>query len=366
VSPSTLISSISTDELLPLLDGDSHLFLLDVREPDEVADWHIRGAHNIPLEQLKGRLGEVPADDRIVLVCAKGLRAQKGAELLAAHDVASSVLEGGMKSWTSTYDQVKGVFGGAYVVQIRRRGKGCLSYVLGAGESCVVIDPSLDLGQYLGVAKANGWTITHVLDTHLHADHISGARALVAETGATLMLSPDDPFTFDFEPLSDGWVIELAPGVRLSVSAVSVPGHTEGSTMYQLGNSAIFTGDTLFLESVGRPDLAEQAEPFAHYLYRSLHERILPLDDEIMVFPAHFGASVEVRNHEFVSRRLGELRKSLGVLELDENAFVAWAIANVKDRPPNYQRIVRINSGQEPVNAEAAEIELGPNRCAIA
>jgi glyoxylase-like metal-dependent hydrolase (beta-lactamase superfamily II) len=230
----------------------------------------------------------------------------------------------------------------------------------------VVIDPSLDLDQYLGVARDYGWTITHVLDTHLHADHISGARALVEETGATLMLSPDDPFTFDFEPLSDGLAIELAPGVQLSVSAVSVPGHTEGSTMYQLGSFAIFTGDTLFLESVGRPDLAEQAESFAHYLYRSLHERVLALDDDIMVFPAHFGASVQVHAGEFVSRRLGELRKSLAVLELNEDAFVAWAIANVKDRPPNYQRIVRINSGQEPVNAEAAEIELGPNRCAIA
>jgi glyoxylase-like metal-dependent hydrolase (beta-lactamase superfamily II)/rhodanese-related sulfurtransferase len=366
VSPSTLISSISTTQLLPLLDGDSNLFLLDVREPDEVADWHIRGAHNIPLDELESRLGEVPGDDRIVLVCAKGLRAQKGAELLATHDVASSVLEGGMKSWTSTYDQVKGVFGGADVVQIRRRGKGCLSYIIGADENCVVIDPSLDLGQYLGVAQENGWTITHVLDTHLHADHISGARALVAETGAILMLSPDDPFIFDFEPLSDGRAIELAPGVHLSVSSVSVPGHTEGSTMYQLGNSAIFTGDTLFLESVGRPDLAEQAEPFAHYLYRSLHERVMPLDDQIMVFPAHFGASVEVHSHEFVSRRLGELRQTLAVLDLDEKDFVAWAIANVKDRPPNYQRIVRINSGQEPVDAEAAEIELGPNRCAIA
>lgn len=136
--------------------------------------------------------------------------------------------------------------------------------------------------------------------------------------------------------------------------------------MYQLGSFAIFTGDTLFLESVGRPDLAEQAESFAHYLYRSLHERVLALDDDIMVFPAHFGASVQVHAGEFVSRRLGELRKSLAVLELNEDAFVAWAIANVKDRPPNYQRIVRINSGQEPVNAEAAEIELGPNRCAIA
>jgi len=101
-----------------------------------------------------------------------------------------------------------------------------------ASVNCVVIDPSLDLDQYLETAERYGWEITHVLDTHLHADHISGARALVEATGAVLMLSPNDPFTFDFEPLSDGRSIELAPGVQLTVSAVSVPGHTEGSTMY--------------------------------------------------------------------------------------------------------------------------------------
>jgi glyoxylase-like metal-dependent hydrolase (beta-lactamase superfamily II) len=181
-----------------------------------------------------------------------------------------------------------------------------------------------------------------------------------------LMLSPNDPFAFDFEPLTDGLAIELAPGVHLSVSAISVPGHTEGSTMYQLGDAAIFTGDTLFLESVGRPDLAEQAEPFAHHLYRSLHERVLTQSDETMVFPAHFGAGVDVHADQFVSRQLGSLRNTLEVLKLSESAFVAWAIANVKDRPPNYQRIVRINSGVEAVSAEAAEIEVGPNRCAIA
>jgi glyoxylase-like metal-dependent hydrolase (beta-lactamase superfamily II) len=366
VTSNELISGISTNELLPLLDDNDDLFLLDVREPDEVADWQIPGAHNIPIDSLERRVDEVPLDARVVVVCAAGTRAQQGAEILARHGLASQVLEGGMGAWASTVDTVTGNFAGATVVQLRRRGKGCLSYVIGVDANCVVIDPSLDLDQYLDVARAHGWTISHVLDTHLHADHISGARALAEETGAILMLSPDDPFTFDFEPLSDGLAIELAPGVQLSVSAVSVPGHTEGSTMYQLGNSAIFTGDTLFLESVGRPDLAEQAESFAHYLYRSLHERVLSLDDDILVFPAHFGASVQVHAGEFVSRRLGELRKSLGVLELNENAFVAWAIANVKDRPPNYQRIVRINSGQELVNAEAAEIELGPNRCAIA
>ena len=357
---------MSTDELVPLLDSEPTPFLLDVREPDEVADWQIPGVYNIPLNQLEARIEEVSREEPIVVICAAGLRARQGAEILASHGVASAVLEGGMGSWTSTYDHVTGDFGGARVVQIRRRGKGCLSYVIGASTNCVVIDPSLDLDQYLGTAERNGWEITHVLDTHLHADHISGARALVEETGATLMLSPDDPFTFDFEPLSDGLAIELAPGVQLSVSAVSVPGHTEGSTMYQLGDSAIFTGDTLFLESVGRPDLAEQAEPFAHHLYRSLHERVLPHGDDTMVFPAHFGAGVEIHAGQFVSRRLGSLRSTLGALTLSEDDFVAWAIANVKDRPPNYKRIVRINSGQESVTSESAQIEMGPNRCAIA
>jgi glyoxylase-like metal-dependent hydrolase (beta-lactamase superfamily II)/rhodanese-related sulfurtransferase len=366
VTRADLISSISTYELLPLLDTDDSPFMLDVREVDEVADWQIPGVHNIPLDSLEKRLSEVPRDQRVVVICAVGTRARQGAEILAGHEIASDVLEGGMGAWASTYDLVEGEFGGATVVQLRRRGKGCLSYVIGADTNCVVIDPSLELEQYLSVAAEHDWTITHVLDTHLHADHLSGARNLVASTGARLWLNPSDDFTFEFEPLTDGRSVALAPGVELTVSAVSVPGHTEGSTMYQLGHSAVFTGDTVFLESVGRPDLADQAEAFAHSLYRSVHERILPLNDDIMVFPAHYGAVVSVRAHEFVARRLGDLKVTLPALALSETAFVAWAIANVKDRPPNYQHIVLINAGRESAGTDSAQLELGPNRCAVA
>jgi glyoxylase-like metal-dependent hydrolase (beta-lactamase superfamily II)/rhodanese-related sulfurtransferase len=366
VTRDDLISTITTYELLPLLDTDQSPYMLDVRETDEVADWKIPGVHNIPLDTLEKRLDEVPRDQEIVVICAMGARARQGAEILARHGIASDVLDGGMGAWASTYDTVEGIFGGATVVQLRRRGKGCLSYVIGAGEHCVVIDPSLELEQYLSVATRKNWTITHVLDTHLHADHLSGARDLVAATGARLWLNPSDDFTFDFEALTDGRSIALAPGVELTVSAVSVPGHTEGSTMYQLGHSAVFTGDTVFLESVGRPDLADQAEAFAHSLYRSVHERVLPLDDNIMVFPAHYGAVVDVRANEFVARRLGDLRMTLPALALSESDFVAWAVANVKDRPPNYQHIVAINAGRENVSRDSAQLELGPNRCAVA
>jgi glyoxylase-like metal-dependent hydrolase (beta-lactamase superfamily II) len=365
VATRELISSITTMELVGRLDSDDQLYMIDVRDPDEVVDWQIPGVHNIPLALLEGSLSQVPRDRRLVLICAKGARALQGATILAAHGIASDVLDGGMGAWASTYDTVGGNFGGATVVQLRRRGKGCLSYVVGAGERCVVIDPSIDVEQYEEVAAAHGWKITHVLDTHLHADHISGARELVERSGATLLLSASDPFHFAFEPLTDGRRIELAHQVQLTVSAVSVPGHTEGSTMYQLGASAIFTGDTLFLESVGRPDLADQAELFAHNLYQSLHERVLPLSDTTVVFPAHYGSAVEVHINEFVARPLGELRTTLPALVMSESDFVAWAIANVKDRPANYQRIVRINAGAEQLVGDAAEMELGPNRCAI-
>jgi glyoxylase-like metal-dependent hydrolase (beta-lactamase superfamily II)/rhodanese-related sulfurtransferase len=359
------VSFMSGSDLAARLDDDD-LYLIDVREPDEVAAWSIVGAHNYPLNSLVSRIDEIPRDMDLVVVCAMGVRAQKGAEILAEHGLASSVLEGGMSSWSSTYDHVEGEFAGAIVVQVRRRGKGCLSYVVGAGERAVVIDPSLELRQYFEVAEVHGWTITHVLDTHLHADHISGARELANAAGAALWLNPADPFQFDFEPLVDGKAIELVPGVDLRVSSVSVPGHTEGSTMYQLGEKAIFTGDTLFLESVGRPDLADEAVDFAHHLFHSLHERVLPLDDEITVFPAHFGQGVEVHAGQFVARKLGSLRFSLPALALDEDAFVDWAVANVKDRPGNYQQIVQINTGQVGIEGDASELEAGPNRCAVA
>ncbi|MDE3083538.1 MAG: MBL fold metallo-hydrolase, partial [Acidobacteriota bacterium] len=254
---SSLTTLITGDELVGRLD-DGQLFLLDVREPDEVADWAIPGVVNIPVDSLESRLDEVPARRDVVVICARGARAERGRQILAAHGRASRVLDGGMSGWAATYDTVAADFGQARVVQVRRRGKGCLSYVVGAGERCAVIDPSLEINRYQDIASAHGWRISYIVDTHLHADHVSGARELAAATGAALLLNPGDPFGFDYEALVDGREMELSEGINLAVSSVSVPGHTEGSTMYRLGDAAVFTGDTLFLDSVGRPDLAEQ------------------------------------------------------------------------------------------------------------
>ncbi len=359
-------SLISASELIQHLD-DSTLMILDVREPDEFEEWRIPGARNVPLGELADRLGEISRERPVVTVCAVGLRAERASTILNSADFDARILEGGMSAWGTVYETVPTTIGDATVVQVRRRGKGCLSYLIGAGARAVVIDPSTNTDLYVSEAFVRGWQITHVLDTHLHADHLSGARELCALTGAQLLLNPADPFRYEFTAITDGLRIEISPTLHLTVSAVTTPGHTEGSTVYLLGDVALFTGDTLFLESVGRPDLADQAEAFAHALYRSLHDVVLALGDETLIFPAHYGDAVQVHTGELVTATLGTLRRTLPALAFDEPTFVQWAVARVTDRPPNYKEIVKFNAGRSDMSLdELRQLELGPNRCAIA
>ncbi len=360
------VRSIEAGELLDALNEGDAPFLLDVREPDEFEAWRIAGAVNLPLGQLALRLDEVPRDREVVTVCAAGTRATTAAERLAGAGLDAIVLNGGMGAWSRVYDDAELRVGEVTVVQVRRRGKGCLSYLVGSGSTAVVIDPSCDLDAYRARAAARGWTITRVIDTHLHADHVSGARQLAALTGARLCLNPLDPFDFEHDDLHDGEDVPIGDS-SLRVSVLATPGHTRGSTTLVLDGAAVFTGDVLFLESVGRPDLADKAEEFAHCLYDSLHSKVLGLGDDAWVLPAHAGAGVEIVAHEPVTARLGDLRDALWQLQASEDEFVAWAISSVTPRPPNYLAIVEANRTGTDLDAESrAALEAGPNRCAIA
>ncbi|HXX89012.1 MAG TPA: MBL fold metallo-hydrolase [Acidimicrobiales bacterium] len=353
-------------ELAARLGTADEPFVLDVREPAECAAWAIPGATNVPVGQLAARVDEVPVDREVVTVCASGSRSATAAEILSGTGRRVANLVGGMAAWAGVYDAVTMEFGDVRVVQVRRRGKGCLSYVVGVGDTAFVVDPSADVDVYRQVAEEHGWTVTRVFDTHLHADHLSGARDLSAVTGASLHLNPADAFEFPYVPLRDGDAFELPGGVSFRVAAMHTPGHTRGSTVYVVAERAVLTGDTLFVEGVGRPDLADRAVEFAHSLYHSLHDKVLCLADEAVVLPGHYGDDVVVRPDRPVAATLGELRSALEPLGFDEDAFVSWATAAAVPRPPNYVEIVQANSGRSAVPlAVLRSLELGPNRCAV-
>ncbi len=355
-------------ELAARLGTEGAPFVVDVREPFEFAEWAIPSAVNIPLGELSARLAEVPEDREVVAVCASGNRSSTAAELLSHAGRTVANLAGGMSAWGTVYDSVTVEVEGARIVQVRRRGKGCLSYLVGSGDRAFVIDPSADLDVYRRLADEHGWTIERVFDTHLHADHLSGARALAEQTGASLHLNPADSFDFPYMPIDDGERFELPEGVTFDVVAMQTPGHTLGSTVYVVGGRVLLSGDTLFIESVGRPDLADRAEDASRDLYRSLHGKVLVLPDETLVLPGHYGESVAaaVRPDRPVGSTLGELRRDLAALSYGEEDFVSWATARAVPRPPNYVEIVRANQGRSPATlASLRQLEAGPNRCAV-
>ncbi|MHB8438119.1 MAG: MBL fold metallo-hydrolase [Acidimicrobiales bacterium] len=353
-------------ELAARLGTADEPIVVDVREPDEFAAWSIPSSLNIPLGELESRISELPPDRELFTVCASGSRSSEAAQFLgnAGHRVANLV--GGMAGWAATYDNVTLDFGATRVVQVRRRGKGCLSYLVGSGGECFVVDPSLDTEVYLRLADKHGWRIARVFDTHLHADHLSGARVLADTAQAHLHLNPADRFEFAYEPLDEEDVFDLPGGVTFHVAAIHTPGHTRGSSIYIVDGHFLLSGDTLFVDSVGRPDLAERANEFAHNLYHSLHEKILVLPDDAMVLPGHYGDGVLVHPGLPVGAALGELRRSLAPLSYDEDEFVEWATARSTPRPPNYENIIMANMGRtDAPSAALRQLELGPNRCSV-
>jgi glyoxylase-like metal-dependent hydrolase (beta-lactamase superfamily II) len=340
--------------------------VVDVREPAEFAAWSIRSAVNIPFGELEGRASELSADREVFTVCASGSRSSAAAEILSRTGRRVANLVGGMAGWATTYDAVTLEFDDVRVVQVRRRGKGCLSYLVGAGDQAFVVDPSVDTEVYCRLADEHGWRIARVFDTHLHADHLSGARALADIADAHLHLNPADPFEFDYEALNEEDDFELTGCATFHVAAIHTPGHTRGSSIYVVAGHFVLSGDTLFVDSVGRPDLAERAEEFAHNLYRSLHQKVLVLPDDALVLPGHYGEDVVVRPDRAVGAALGELRHTLAPLSYDEDEFVSWATTKSAPPPPNYVEIIQANMGRAAVAPGALrQLELGPNRCSV-
>jgi hydroxyacylglutathione hydrolase len=231
---------------------------------------------------------------------------------------------------------------------------GCASYLIGDEDAGVaaVVDPKLDIDDYLRLARFLGVQIEHILETHNHADHVSGHGRLAAATGAIIHVHREAAPDYDHEAFDDGWELQL--GI-VTVRAIHTPGHRPEHTAFALIDSdrsdepwAVLTGDSLFVGDIARPDLAIDKTEGARGIFRSLNDTLLSLPDTCEVWPGHLGGSMcggpgmDLK----VSSTIGFERANQPMLQVrDEDDFVRRAVAALGPQPPNFQNIVALNRG---------------------
>ena len=373
------------------VDKGEDVYLLDVRTPEEYESWRIsydkhQNPPLIPIDKFFSSPSEVakqiPKDKEIITVCAHGNRSAMAANLLSQMGYNVKSMTGGMAGWNTVYDVAPVPLSKDSPVriwQVRRISKGCVGYVIApssSSRSATVIDPTCDIDQsFMKVARDNDLSISNVIDTHLHADHVSGLARLAKETGAQPYISSLEGYQIDnnskmanLKRIPDGNIIEVADGVFLA--AIHTPGHTEGSMSFALktgdGKTYLFTGDTIFVDGIGRPDLRDKAEEFAINLYHTYHEKILKLPDDTVILPAHISSSIALKHGEPVYDTLGSIKKNVELLSMSKDEFVKFVLDTVPPKPANYRRIIDINMRMVPCDEiEMGDLEAGPNSCAI-
>jgi glyoxylase-like metal-dependent hydrolase (beta-lactamase superfamily II)/rhodanese-related sulfurtransferase len=381
--------AVTANQLYQALLSDQAPLILDVRNPDDFARWHIEGRRsfaviNVPyyqfIEDEAAEIAKLPRDHEVLVVCAKEGSSEYVANLLREHDLNANYLAGGILSWGHFYD-TRPVASGNWgqILQIARPARGDLSFVLISDSTAAVIDPLRHTRYYTAAIAAAGAHLTQIFDTHVHADHISGGPALSQASNAPYYVHPYDaihpidmlPATLPYTPLSDGQVFQVG---QITITTIWYPGHTLGQVNFLAetsdGTRFLFTGDGIFLHSFGRPDLGGKGEAWTPMLYESMVQRLPPhLTEETMVLPAHFSTLDECDADGRCMARWGDVRRTNQSLAYLASAdeFSAFVLSNLPVFPPQYVEIKRVNIGlSNPTEEQAEELELGKNICALA
>lgn len=378
------VAATDATELKAQIDAGEPVAILDTREAAAYQSWNISAENvqtvNIPYHRfmdgltpdLEARLPSTEPGQSIYVVCGKGISSVYVAEVLVAGGYDATNLDDGMEGWATLYEYGEMALPtGTVVRQYQRPSSGCLGYMIISDGSAAVVDPLRAFtDRYVADAADAGVSIEYVLDTHVHADHISGLRELAEESGA-VPVAPSGAVARGMELPDAGRVVE--GGERLVVGGANLavrhtPGHTSGMTTYRVDDSVALTGDALFIDSVARPDLEEGAagaEEAASVLYETLHERLLSLPDDTLIAPAHHSGETAPREDGTYMATVGELTESLALLGVNGETFTQKVLADMPPRPANFQEIIETNLGQRVTSpAQAFTMELGPNNCA--
>ncbi|MCT8139320.1 MBL fold metallo-hydrolase [Anaerobacillus sp. CMMVII] len=372
----TTVKGISVQELTKKVINGERLFILDVRNETDFDNWKIEGENveiiNKPyfelMDGLEAIVDKLPKNEPIYVVCAK-----TGSSEFVAGEIAEAgysnvfYMEGGMKGWSEYLEPIKvGNLSNGAIHQFVRIGKGCLSYLIESEGKAIIVDTNRMIEQYEAFLTAHNLKLEACIDTHLHADHISGGKRLTEKCGGTYYLPEKDAgeVTFSYEKLEDQ--AEISVG-SITVKALYSPGHTIGSTSLIVDDKFLLTGDILFIDSIGRPDLAGKAEDWVNDLRETLYQRYKTVAAELTVLPAHFMGIKEMNKDGSISEKLGVLYQENHGLNIgDADKFRRTVTENLPPQPNAYQEIRQTNMGKINPDEEAQrEMEIGPNRCAV-
>ena len=374
------------DVYADLLAG-KELFILDVRNEDDFARWKVEGraGHqvlNIPyfefIEEEEESLAKLGQPAEVLVVCAKEGSSEYVANLLIENGISASYLEGGIVTWGDFYD-TRLVIDHDYgqIWQVARPARGDLSFVVVSEGEAAIIDPLRHIEHYTQTIDGVGAKTKYIFDTHAHADHISGGPALAKETGGAYYMHPYDaihpldmlPATLPYNYLSDGQTFQLG---QFEVKVIWYPGHTLGQVNYLFtapnGETFLFTGDGIFLQSFGRPDLGGKGEAWTPILYESMFTRLPQhVTDETLILPAHFSVLDESGSDGIFVLPFGEVKlQNDGLKERTLAEFTEYVLGNLPVFPPEYVEIKRVNAGLvQPSEEAASELELSKNICAL-
>ncbi len=381
-TPDVPVDAVSPETLKTQIDAGENVTILDTRMESDYEEWKIDGetvdSINVPYfefldEEIDDQVLErIPENHEVTVLCAKGGASEYAAGALKERGYDVNHLEDGMNGWARIYEavEVEGYDGAGTLLQYQRPSSGCLGYLVYDDGEAAVIDPLRAFtDRYLADADELGVELKYAIDTHVHADHISGVRSLAEEgvEGVIPEASVDRGVTYadDVTLAADG--DEFAVGAA-TIETVSTPGHTSGMTSYLIDGSLLATGDGLFVESVARPDLEDGddgAPEAATQLYESLQERVLTLPDGTLIGGAHFSDAAEPAEDGTYTAPIGQLNAEMDALTMDEDEFVDLVLSDMPPRPANYEDIIPTNLGQQEADDEEAfELELGPNNCA--
>ena len=376
------LKSYSADDLFSFLTQKEDMIVLDVRNEEDFGRFSVEGPFpfdmvNVPyfdfMEEEDASVAKVSHDKPVKVVCAKEGSAQYVGEILMNHgfkDVAS--LTGGIKTWGNmlTPKRINPESDDYALYQFIRPAKASCNYGLLYKGEMVNFDPSRNYDFYHSFADSQNVKIVRTFETHLQADYISGSKKIADVTGAEIMANVGDfkDASFQYSGVKDGESYSVG-GDGPEIKVLHSPGHTPGSTSYIIDDKYFITGDTVFILSVGRPDLGGKAEEWSVMLFDTLTNKVQNLDKKLKVLPGHFMEWNEANDSLLFVENLGEvIHRNAGVFKIatPEN-FTQYIKDNMRKSPEIYGEIRKVNVGWLDVDMNEADImDLGKNECVAA